>query len=409
MHEEARKKVSVARYALVRKRPYLSTVIWAMKPIEQEGLGTIGVDKHANMYYDPVQVMEWDMDQLVTVLYHESHHILRAHPDRRDERDPKLWNLAVDCEINDDIIEETQDWHDPADWNFPGDPCLPSKFKLADGKMAEEYYNQLMKDPELNKQKGGNQPGDGRCGGAAGNDEGHETAGQQEGGEGQTLEPHQMEALKSKVANDIKEHEATIGSVPGALSRWAKERLEGKVDWRKKLAALARRAITIKQGKNDYTYRRPSRRDLPGIILPSTVSPDVTAAVIIDTSGSMSSEMLEQATTEVEKIMTSAGIRNLKLIASDTQEGEIQKIKRVSDINLKGGGGTDMRIPMAQVEKMTPKPAVCIVMTDCATPWPTEPLKGISTIVCNVSRYNSSYYYNKIPKFFHKVTCEEIE
>jgi len=53
--------------------------------------------------------------------------------------DPRRWNTAGDCEINDDLQAEGLP--------LPGDPPLPAKYGLESGNTAETYYKLLTAPP----------------------------------------------------------------------------------------------------------------------------------------------------------------------------------------------------------------------------------------------------------------------
>src|SRR5262249_860718 len=72
-------------------------------------------------------------------------------------------------------------------------------------------------------------------------------------------------------------------------------------DWGKALAAELRRAVADTAGAVDYSYRRPSRRaSVAGdVVLPALRRPVPEVAVVCDTSGSMTEELLAAALGEV--------------------------------------------------------------------------------------------------------------
>lgn len=97
-------KLAAARFKATSVRPYLSAGIWALIPVESKGLGTLGVDKHWRMYYDPDVIETWSVDEIAGVLYHEISHLLRDHCYRAEDMGTSLdpltaarWNIAGDC------------------------------------------------------------------------------------------------------------------------------------------------------------------------------------------------------------------------------------------------------------------------------------------------------------------------
>ena len=165
-HENLPDKFQAGRVILTQEHPYLSSAIYRVIPVAKPGLGTMAVDAWWRLYFDPT--CDWSPRMVSTVLYHEIQHLLRDHPARAlgiANVDHKAFNVAADCEINDDVVEELGN---KASWPFP--PCLPTtvfKPPQPDGLMAEEYYNAIPEDPNG---RGSGQPkaGGGKCGSAGG-------------------------------------------------------------------------------------------------------------------------------------------------------------------------------------------------------------------------------------------------
>ena len=140
-------------------------------------------------------------------------------------------------------------------------------------------------------------------------------------------------------------HAKQAGTVPAGLLRWARDVLAPRVDWRRLLAAELRRAIADVAGAADYSYRRPSRRAaaVSGVVLPALRRPVPELAVVCDTSGSMSEELLAMALAEVEGLLRALGMaRQLRVLACDAAAGPAQRVSSARQVTLTGGGGTNM-------------------------------------------------------------------
>ena len=144
------------------------------------------------------------------------------------------------------------------------------------------------------------------------------------------------------------------------------------------LASAVRRAIAHAAGCHDYAYSRPGRRRIPRIVTPALRRPLVTVAVVVDTSGSMGQSELDAALAEVKGVITAAGIgtQRLMVLACDAAVGATSRVRRVEDVQLVGGGGTDMRVGIAAAEASRPHPDVIVVFTDGYTPWPDRPTRA---------------------------------
>jgi predicted metal-dependent peptidase len=185
------------------------------------------------------------------------------------------------------------------------------------------------------------------------------------------------------VARDILQHAREAGTVPAGLMRWAAELLSPKVNWRRLLAAELRRAVADVAGAADYSYRRPSRRAnaSPGVVLPALRRPVPEVAVVCDTSGSMTDDLLAAALSEVEGLLSGLGLaRQVRVLACDTAVGPVQRVSSARQVQLTGGGGTDMGTGIAAAHALRPRPAVAVVLTDGYTPWPAQAPKGMRVI-----------------------------
>ena len=171
--------------------------------------------------------------------------------------------------------------------------------------------------------------------------------------------------------------------MPAGLLRWAEQELTPQVDWRRLLSAEIRRALADVAGAVDYSYRRPSRRAaaVSGVVLPALRRPVPELAVVCDTSGSMSGELLGMVLAEVEGLLRALGmIRQLRVLACDTAAAPARRVSSARQISLVGGGGTNMGAGIAAAYALRPRPAVTVVLTDGHTPWPELPPKGMRVV-----------------------------
>ncbi|HUN32593.1 MAG TPA: VWA-like domain-containing protein [Trebonia sp.] len=363
-----------ARLWAASRFPYLASAIFGSQISAAPGIKTVAVDTRWRFRADPDLVAGWSPAEFGSVLIHLVSHPLRHHADRAlpglvSPSQASRWIRAADAEINDDLV--------PAGLELPGRPVLPADFGAPDGRLAEEYFQVLAKDSSGGQAR----PGAGRdwldCGSGA-DGQGRPWDGA-EGG----LEPWQAELLERQVARDIIRHAREAGTVPAGLLRWATERLSPRVDWRRLLAAELRRAVADVAGAADYSYRRPSRRAAatPDVVLPALRRPVPEVAVVCDTSGSMTDDLLAAALAEVEGLLSALGLaRQVRVLACDTAVAPVQRVSSARQVTLTGGGGTDMGAGIAAAAALRPRPAVTVVLTDGYTPWPAQAPKGMRVI-----------------------------
>ena len=404
-------------------RPYFASALYALVPVPVPGLGTLGVDRYWRCYFDPDCLKRWKREPSATTMLHEVGHLLRGHPERMAKfAEHDRANVAADLEINDDLLAEGL--------KFPFEVCTPQNHKLPVGLLAEQYYDLLPKsqanrarlgsgadragggasskgplsDPYTGPRPQGRQsaptaddsdsapqdasfpvaspardvagwPGNGNCGSAA-----HGQVMDYELGEPSDDAPGlsevDAEVVRGQVAKAIGQQP---GSVPAGWQQWAQDRLNPKVDWRRQFPALVRRAVADARGSVDFSYKRPSRR-LPGpVVFPSMTRPLLTAAVVADTSGSMDGS-LDEVLTEIGGILK-AGCATVTVLATDAAVHSCKRVMRTSQVELIGGGGTDMGVGLEAAAALRPRPDVIVVLTDGYTGWPEHAPRGIRTVV----------------------------
>lgn len=203
------------------------------------------------------------------------------------------------------------------------------------------------------------------------------------------VDEDRADLIRQQVAVEITAHARNRGTVPAGYQRWAKEILDPTVDWRRELASLVRRTFAQVAGLRDYTYQRPSRRASAmaasgqGIVLPAMRQPNPPkVSIVIDTSGSMSDEMLTWALAETQGVLRALGStgRAVRVVTCDAAATS-ERVTDASRITLTGGGGTDMRVGIAEAMSHRDRPDLVLVLTDGYTPWPSEPLKGATLLV----------------------------
>ncbi len=203
------------------------------------------------------------------------------------------------------------------------------------------------------------------------------------------IAPVTAHLLRCQVASDIRERcGREPGSVPIGWRRWADALLRPRVDWRKVLAADIRKGIASVAGSVDYSYKRPSRRaSIAGpVVLPALRKPVPNVAVVIDTSGSMSEGLLGEVLAEVEGLLTSVGLGRdrLQVLVCDAAVHKVQRVASARQVELFGGGGTNMGEGIDAALKLKPRPGVVVVLTDGYTPWPRSAPRGARIVVAIV-------------------------
>ena len=374
MPEHGIEGLAAARLWAATKFPYLATGVFGAQVIADQGSGTVSVDESWRMHADPELTADWTAAQLGSVLIHHVCHLLRTHGERAQGTGVRPdeaadWIRAADAEINDDLV--------PAGLELPGHPVLPRDLRAEDGLLAEQYFDGMRRHATRAAENPARSGQWLDCGSGA---DGIPRPGQGDGG----LPRWQADLLRRQVAQDVIAHGKQPGTVPAGLLRWAEEVLSPKVNWRAVLAAELRRAVAEVSGAVDYSYRRPSRRSAVAgpVVLPALRRPVPEVAVVCDTTGSMTEDLLAMVLAEVEGLLRALGLaRQVRVLACDTAVAPAQRVSSARQVELIGGGGTDMGAGIGAAAALRPRPAVTVVLTDGYTPWPAAAPKGMRVVV----------------------------
>ena len=381
--------LAAARLWAAAHYPYLASGIFGARVVAAPGIQTVAVDPGWRLWADPELSANWTAAELGSVLVHHVCHLLREHGPRAGlagvrPDDSMTWIRSADAEINDDLV--------PVGLTLPGDPVLPRHLGCPPGQLAEQYFAASRGRTAGPGQSGATaddgQPGAGELNRSDG---GHLDCGSGadgfgrpwESGQPAVLPPWQARLLQRLVAQQVLAGKEA-GNVPAGLLRWAEDVLAPKVDWRRALAAELRKAVADTVGAVDYSYRRPSRRAtaVGNVVLPALRRPVPEVAVVCDTSGSMSDDLLAASLAEVEGLLNALGlVRSLRVLACDTAVGQARRVSSARQVELVGGGGTDMGAGIAAAAALRPRPAVIVVLTDGYTPWPDSEPRGSRVVV----------------------------
>jgi predicted metal-dependent peptidase len=365
-------KLAAARLRAAGLQPFLAMALYALTPVPDDASPTFAVDERWRLFVNPAKLREWTVPQVAGVLLHEVSHVVRDHAGRArtamvtTEPAARLWNLAADAEINDDLRAERIE--------LPEHPVTPGLLGLPAHKVAEFYYARLAADPDPPAL-------DLDCGSGS-----HGYAGDDR--YGLTALPAGMSdvealLLRRRIAEAIVQLPASQhGSVAGGWTRWAQAYLRPQLDWRRLLGAKIKSSTAAVAGSADYSYARPPRRRLPQVVLPSLRRPVPRVAIIVDTSGSVTDRHLRTAWTEVHGCVRALGIRRdmLTVYAADVNVHRITG-GLTRQVALTGGGGTNMARAIGQVAALRPRPDLVVVITDGLTPWPPRPVPAVIVVL----------------------------
>ena len=326
--------------------------------------------------------------ELDFVMMHEILHVVLQHCIRGDVEDPEAYNIAADIVVNSNIMLENGGKASSITLSKYG----TSMHIAPDGKEGHEYtaeqvYAMLPKNPNKKGKDKSTGSADGRAKKEIAKDkhqpvwvwDDHSQWGKYE--ENDALRDVWVKRFEDAAeAIEIRDPSNTRGLLPAFAQRILKELKKPQTDWRTILNDFIQEEVV------DYSFAPPDRRfdDSPFFLPDFNGKEDMVEDILfmIDTSGSMSDDMITAAYTEVKgaidqfdgKLKGWLGFFDAAIIEPQPfkDEEEFRIIKPV------GGGGTDFQIIFEYVMKhMEDKlPASIIILTDGYAPFPQEKLAG---------------------------------
>jgi predicted metal-dependent peptidase len=269
------------------------------------------------------------------------------------------------------------------------------------------------------QQQGGGQQGQQQGGGQQGQQQGGGQQGQQQGGgqQGQrggwgtslgdcdfaATEPlkreaqdrHKVEkgeAIRVKTGEEWKRifiaaaqaHERIHGSLPAGISRMIEDLREPPVlPWDKILSKHAN-SVLLRDDERSYkdldqqTYAMMNTPGLPSGIFPVIAGQDEDLSEIVlafDTSGSMTDDDLQDNLREAVGVLKRYKGRRLRVMSCDAAVQFDKYVRRVDEIDFKGGGGTRSAPVFERIRDsrgLARKPALVVYFTDLEMPFPDK-------------------------------------
>jgi predicted metal-dependent peptidase len=374
-------KVSKAKARLLMDHPFFATLLLrtAVKITDQVELAA--TDGSA-IYFNPEFLDECSVEDTMVVLAHEVGHDSLLHSIRLGARNHDLFNQAADHAINLMLID--QGFKCPS--SVPGGWLADEKYK---GWSADRIYDDLRRNPPPKQPKGGKGDGKGQNG---------------KGGKPGPAKPGRDwlhgDVLPNKAATPAEQAEAEqnakqkvasaanmarmAGKLKGELERMVNEFLETKVPWTDVL-----RDYMMKVTKSRDSWARRNRR-FTGVYLPTRHERRMGPICFIpDTSGSMWGDDMEKICSEMAHCAEQTQPENIRVVWADTKVAGEQVFDPVEfefeKLEPKGGGGTDMRVPLQYVEQYDPQ--VVVLMTDGYTPWPEAEPPFPVIVICTTDAH----------------------
>jgi predicted metal-dependent peptidase len=190
------------------------------------------------------------------------------------------------------------------------------------------------------------------------------------------VDPVKAELVRRDVAQRILDRTGDAGDVPLGWRLWAQTRLTPKVDYMATIRHAVRKALRDSTlGRYDRTYRRPNRRQSAygAFIMPSFHQPKPRPGFLIDTSASMQETQLARAVAELGGLTRQLGYgADVVVACCDTVVHDVRRVFNAAQVELYGGGGTDIAAGLRWFTERTNEIDLLVVVSDCQTAWPDE-------------------------------------
>jgi predicted metal-dependent peptidase len=366
-------RIIVARVGLLLRHPFFGNMATRLQiKSADDWLGTAAVDGR-NLYFNTQFFDKMSNKEIEFVIAHEILHCVFDHLSRREDRIPRIHNIAADYIVNNLLVRDRIG-------KKPTFIDCYQDFKY-DKWTSEAVYDDLLDEAKKNGEEFLKQLGelldehiDWEGEGAEG--QGKDANGNgADGKESKSRPTYSKDELK-KIKDEIKENmisaaqSSGAGNTPGEVQRMIKELTEPKMNWREILRQQIQSTV-----RNDYTFSRPSRKgQMTGAILPGmNFDETIDICIALDMSGSIGDVQAKDFLSEIKGIMDEYKDYNIKLWCFDTKVYNEQDFSadggdNLSDYEIMGGGGTDFDANWEYMKYNDIQPKKFIMFTD-GYPW----------------------------------------
>ena len=368
MRVEVVDRIITARIGLLLRHPFFGNMATRLRILAaDEWLGTAAVDGR-NLYFNTQFFNAMGNKEIEYVIAHEILHCVFDHLERRDDRNPMLYNIAADYIVNNTLVRD----------RIGEKPKIVDCFQdfKYESWTSEEVYDELFEEAKKNGEEALKQLGEmldehldsEDSDGEEGAGEGKDSNGN---GTSKSRPKYSKEDMK-KIKDEIKENmlsaaqAAGAGNVPAGVQRMIKELTEPKMNWRELLRQQIQSTI-----RSDYTFSRPSRKgQMSGAILPGMdFQNTIDVAVCLDMSGSIGNEQAQDFLGEVKGIMEEYQDYNIKIWCFDTEvynedDFSADDARDITEYDIRGGGGTDFMANWKYMKEQNYVPKKLIMFTD---------------------------------------------
>ena len=348
-------RLSRLRTELLRDRPFYGRLLLRLS-FGFASCGTAYTDM-IHVVFDPTFADALTDEELKFVLLHELMHCVLSHCTRGRNLRQRLYNIACDIVVNSLILGAMS----RRDFAIAGEPVMhltPVQTEVREHS-AEEVYQMLLQTPmeDIEKQYGFSYV------------DLHDIW--------QTLTDAGMSDAWGQYVREAAAAAGSSSGIPYGLQRHLGDIYHTpKANWRQLLQDF------IRNDRSDFTYLIPDHRYQGDLIFPSYQEQMYGDRIdqlwfLIDTSASISDEVLEEAYGEIYGAVQQIENLSGKISFFDAEVTEPIPFESVSDLEQilpLGGGGTNFHAIFRYLKEHFENdlPEAIIVLTDGEAPFPEE-------------------------------------
>ncbi len=355
---KSKNQIAKARASLIIDQPFFASLLLPMPIYEchDESICNTFATDCASIIYNPAWADTLTQQETTFVMAHETLHCVFDHMGRRGSRTPNRWNQAADYIINELLVSEEIG-------TMPKEGLKNTALVNKGGNTAEGVYKLLPESSEKN--------GPGGKGGAIDKViDGKIVPGKGDGvSGGATVEPIDPAERAQKSADiqvrviQARNTAKMQGALSEGLEKLVGEILKPVVDWKDVL----RRFISEKT-KTEYSFARPKRRFIAeDLYLPSLTGEKMGALTIaVDCSGSVSKELLDKFSAEINAIKCDVSPSKIDVIYFHHRVCFTETYEADQDIVLKKTetGGTAFSPVFDYIAAQLEQPIAVVFLTD---------------------------------------------
>lgn len=318
---------------------FFTTLVFLLNQEITTDIPTAGVN-NKTIYINPEFFASLTKKEQLFLILHEAMHIAYLHMLRSKGKNFLKWNIACDYVINLQLQK--------AGFTVPQLALINSKYE---GMSAEEVYEKLpddlinpnaffMEDLSPNLDKMDN-----------------------------TESQDDLDKIKRDMDNilvsaytaemeRVKTDGSSSSNIPNDLKRYIATLLNPILPWNHLLRKFTNQIV-----KTDYSWHKPNKRLSQVSYLPSLYSKNINSIMLcIDVSGSICKKQLEDFGRETKGIIKTLKPKYTSLVSFDyciRVNEKINKNTNISQMNLRGGGGTDISPVIKLTQETKPKLVIC--------------------------------------------------